>query len=248
MISFRGQLVLLDIEGTTSDIAFVRDVLFPYARREVRAFLGSNASLPSLRAALDRMAQDAAAADLAAWCPHPFPSDAATDWICNAVHRLMDTDSKSTGLKALQGLLWEAGYRDGTLRAHVYPEVPAALEHWKKNGLQLAIYSSGSIAAQRLFFGHSIAGDLTPLFSGFFDTTSGPKRSVDSYRNIARSLDRDAAQLLFLSDIPEELDAAKSAGFSTGLVVRPGNAPVPAPAHPVVTSFDELDAVSDAAS
>ncbi len=248
MISFRGQLVLLDIEGTTSDIAFVRDVLFPYARREVRAFLGSNASLPSLRAALDRMAQDAAAADLSAWCPYPFPSDAAADWICNAVHRLMDTDSKSTGLKALQGLLWEAGYRDGTLRAHVYPEVPAALERWKKNGLQLAIYSSGSIAAQRLFFGHSIAGDLTPLFSRFFDTTSGPKRSVESYRNIARSLDRDAARLLFLSDIPEELDAAKSAGFSTGLVVRPGNATVLAPAHPVITSFDELDAVSDAAS
>ncbi len=248
MIRFRGRRVLLDIEGTTSDIAFVRDVLFPYAHREVGPFLTRNSDQPSVQAAVEQLAHDAGATNFEAWCPPGLGAAAQRDWVCAAVQRLIESDSKQTGLKALQGLIWEAGYRDGTLRAHVYPEVPSALTRWRQAGLSLAIYSSGSIAAQKLFFSHTIAGDLTPHFSDYFDTTSGPKRSADSYRSIVHASALNAADLLFLSDIPEELDAAHTAGLHTGLVMRAGNASVASPTHPVVTTFDAIDAVSAAVS
>ena len=248
MIHFRGRRVLLDIEGTTSDIAFVRDVLFPYAHREVGPFLTRNSDQPAVQAAVEQLARDAGATDFAAWCPPGLAASGQRAWVCAAVRRLIESDSKQTGLKALQGLIWEAGYRDGTLRAHVYPEVASALTRWRQAGLSLAIYSSGSIAAQKLFFSHTIAGDLTPLISDYFDTTSGPKRSADSYRHIVQASSMAASDLLFLSDIPEELDAAHSAGLFTGLVVRAGSAPALSPTHPVVTSFDAIDAVSAAIS
>ncbi len=148
MIRFRGRRVLLDIEGTTSDIAFVRDVLFPYAHREVGPFLTRNSDQPSVQAAVEQLAHDAGATNFEAWCPPGLGAAAQRDWVCAAVQRLIESDSKQTGLKALQGLIWEAGYRDGTLRAHVYPEVPSALTRWRQAGLSLAIYSSGSIAAE----------------------------------------------------------------------------------------------------
>ena len=248
MIRFRGRRVLLDIEGTTSDIAFVRDVLFPYAHREVGPFLTRNSDQPAVQSAVEQLARDAGAADFAAWCPPGLSASGQRAWVCAAVRRLIESDSKQTGLKAIQGLIWEAGYRDGTLRAHVYPEVPAALTRWRQAGLTLAIYSSGSIAAQKLFFGHTIAGDLTPHFSAYFDTTSGPKRSADSYRSIVHASAMNAADLLFLSDIPEELDAAHAAGLHTGLVIRAGNASVASSTHPVITTFDAIDAVSAAVS
>ena len=242
MIDFRGACILLDIEGTTSDIGFVRDVLFPYARREVAPFLERHSHEPAVQSALNQMAIDAGAADLAHWCPHPFPSFEAQLWIRNEVGRLMDVDSKKTGLKALQGLIWGSGYRDGTLRAHVYPEVPLAFQRWTDAGLSLAIYSSGSIPAQKLLFAHTIAGDLTPFLSANFDTTSGPKRSVDSYRVISTASGLSPGNMLFLSDIPEELDAAREAGLATGLVVRPGTSITGPARHPAVSSFDEITA------
>ncbi len=241
MIRFRGRRVLLDIEGTTSDIAFVRDVLFPYAHREVGAFLTANSGQPAVLQALEQMARDAGAAGFSSWCPRTLDPSSQRAWVCAEVRRLIKSDSKTTGLKTLQGLIWAAGYRDGTLRAHVYPEVPNALVRWRQAGLSLAIYSSGSIAAQKLFFGHTIAGDLTHHLSGYFDTTSGPKRSADSYHRIVEASALKAADILFLSDIPEELDAARLAGLETGLVVRPGNAPVGQPAHPVVTTLDDVE-------
>jgi enolase-phosphatase E1 len=241
MIRFRGRRVLLDIEGTTSDIAFVRDVLFPYAHREVGAFLTANSADPAVGRALEQMARDAGTAGVSEWCPAALDPASQRAWVCAEVRRLIEADSKQTGLKALQGLIWEAGSRDGTLRAHVYPEVPNAFARWRQAGVSLAIYSSGSIAAQKLFFRHTIAGDLTHHLSGYFDTTSGPKRSADSYRRILEASALSAADVLFLSDIPEELDAARLAGLSTGLVVRPGNAPVAQPTHPVVTTLDDIE-------
>lgn len=246
MIRFRGRRVLLDIEGTTSDIAFVRDVLFPYAHREVGAFLTANSGQPNVEQALEQMARDAGASGFPGWCPSTLDPSSQRAWVCAEVRRLIESDSKTTGLKALQGLIWAAGYRDGTLRAHVYPEVPNAFTRWRQAGLSLAIYSSGSIAAQKLFFSHTIAGDLTPHLSGYYDTTSGPKRSADSYRRIIAESGIPAADMLFLSDIQEELDAARSAGLETGLVVRPGNAPVSSPGHPVITTLDEVEVANSA--
>ncbi len=243
MIEFRGVRILLDIEGTTSDIAFVRDVLFPYARREVAPFLERHSHQTTVQSALNQMAIDAGAADLAHWCPHPFPSPEAQTWIGAEVGRWMDVDSKKTGLKALQGLIWESGYRDGSLRAHVYPEVPAAFQRWTDAGLSLAIYSSGSIPAQKLLFTHTVAGDLTPFLSAYFDTTSGPKRAVASYHTIVAASGLAPAEMLFLSDIPEELDAAREAGLGTGHVVRRGTVVAGTAIHPVVSSFDEISAV-----
>lgn len=248
MIRFRGQRILLDIEGTVSDIQFVRQVLFPYARREVASFLTRHLTTPEVQSALHQMARDGGASDWENRVVPDLQSPEAIDAICQTVHRWIDSDSKQTGLKSLQGMIWEAGYRDGTLRAPLFPDVPAALTRWREAGLSLAIYSSGSIAAQKLFFGHTTVGDMTPLFSQYFDTTSGPKRSVDSYRQIARSSGLAPERILFLSDIPDELDAARAAGFATGCVVRPGNAAVDNPTHAVVNHFDEIEAVSDAES
>jgi enolase-phosphatase E1 len=152
----------------------------------------------------------------------------------------MDRDRKSTALKALQGRIWDEGFRAGLLRAPVYPDVAPALGRWNAGGVEACIFSSGSVLAQRLVFGHSSAGDLTPLLAAFFDTTTGPKREPDSYRSIAAVRGRAPTDWLFLSDTAEELDAARAAGMQTALVVRPGAAERAVTAHPVVRSFEEL--------
>ena len=155
--------------------------------------------------------------------------------------RLMDADVKATGLKELQGLIWQEGYAAGQLRSHVYPDVPSALRRWSEAGLDLRIFSSGSIAAQKVFFAHTEAGDLLSLFRGHYDTTSGPKREADSYRRIAADMKMPPSAILFLSDVTQELDAATAAGMRTALVVRPGNAPAAGHRHPVVTDFGEIE-------
>jgi enolase-phosphatase E1 len=132
----------------------------------------------------------------------------------------IDEDRKHTALKALQGMVWSDGYRNADFAAHIYPDAAPALQAWKESGLPLYVYSSGSVPAQRLFFGHSDAGDLTPLFSGWFDTEIGGKREADSYRRIAESIGIAPADILFLSDVVEELDAAREAGLATVLVDR----------------------------
>ena len=155
----------------------------------------------------------------------------------------MDQDKKSTGLKSLQGKIWEEGYRTGDLRGEVYADVPPALERWRRQGIDIAIFSSGSVQAQRSLFASTAAGDLTRFIRAYFDTTTGPKTAPDSYGRIAAALERSPAEVLFLSDVAAELDAARTAGMRTALCVRaPGSAPS-AGAHPVIRTFDDLAAV-----
>ncbi|MCE9527897.1 MAG: acireductone synthase [Planctomycetales bacterium] len=223
--------ILLDIEGTTSSVSFVYDVMFPFVRRELDAYLNGHWGEPALTSACQAIARDAG---------NPSLAD-SQDAIETEVIRLMDGDIKATGLKALQGLIWDAGFQSGELKAHVYDDVPPAIAAWNSAGLDVRIYSSGSVQAQKLFFGHTIVGDLLPLFRGHYDTTTGPKRESPSYTAIAAAMELPPHEILFLSDVPAELDAAKQAGLQTGLVLRPGNGPVkPDHGHPEIRSFAEI--------
>jgi enolase-phosphatase E1 len=238
-----ADIVLLDIEGTTSSIDFVYETLFPFIRRELPAFLRDHWTHAPLRKASEQIARDSGAATFSVWAATENPI-AQRDKLLAHIFRLMDADSKATGLKELQGLIGRIGYASGALRAHVYPDVPAALERWTSDGRRIAIYSSGSIAAQKQFFAHTVAGDLTPFLCAHFDTTSGPKRERASYATIAANLPApplSPARILFVSDVVEELNAARDAGLQTTLCIRPGNKPVaPNHSHRSVTTFDTL--------
>ncbi|MCX7683763.1 MAG: acireductone synthase [Acetobacteraceae bacterium] len=214
------RLVVTDIEGTTSPIAFVKEELFPFAERELGPFLAARAEDPAVAAVL---------ADVAARAPGEAPEAALRRW--------MAADEKVTPLKTLQGMIWEAGFRDGRLRGRLWPEVPSHLRAWRAGGVRLAVFSSGSVAAQRLLFGFSEAGDLTPLFDGFFDTTTGPKREAASYRAILSALGAAAGESLFLSDVEAELDAAAEAGLRPCQLVRPEDGTRPGARHPVAPDF-----------
>lgn len=238
MESVRG--VLLDVEGTTSAVAYVYDVMFPYARQRMAEYLDATWGSRPLVEAAEQVARDAGHASLDAWLAAAGGCDPKRLVLDEAL-RLMDADVKATGLKKLQGLVWQAGFESGELRAHVFPDVPPALAAWRNGGVDVRIYSSGSIHAQRLFFGHSEAGDLLPLISGHYDTTTGPKREAASYAQIATDWRLPPARVLFLSDIVAELDAALSAGMQTALVLRPGNTAVePGHSHRVIESFADL--------
>ena len=241
MIEFHGNAILLDIEGTTSSIQYVHEVLFPFARKRVAEFLQANWQDPVVAEACERIAADAGASSLRDWLPGAEPS-ALQDKLVREVHRLMDADAKATGLKALQGLIWDRAYRAGQLQSHLFDDVVPALKQWTQRGLDVAIYSSGSIAAQKAYFSHTPWGNLLPYFRGHYDTTIGSKRDSASYARIAVDLGRPAAQILFLSDVPAELDAAQTAGLGTGLAVRPGNAAVAQTClHRRLRSFAEVD-------
>jgi enolase-phosphatase E1 len=241
MVRFAGKGILLDIEGTTSSLAFVRDVLFPYARRHLEEFLRKHWNIQEVRTACERIAREAGAASLAAWGGDRADPDAIRSRICEEVIRLMDRDAKAGGLKDLQGLIWREGYEAGELRSHVYPDVPPALAAWRAAGVEVRIYSSGSTAAQRLFFAQTILGDLSGFFTGHYDTTVGAKRAPSSYAAIAADMQLVPSEILFLSDVKAELDAAASAGMQTALVVRPGNDPFSAePHHACVENFGEI--------
>lgn len=213
--------VLLDIEGTTSSISFVYDVMFAYVRNHLHGFLEASWNEPNVQAAVAQMAVDAGQ-DLNAWLSSHDPKAQVEKHVCG----LMDVDSKSTGLKALQGIMWKSGFESGQMEAHVYPDVFPALQAWKNAGIDIRIYSSGSIAAQKLFFGHSIAGNLLPFFSDHYDTTIGGKKEADSYRTIAKLIGIPAGEILFISDVEAELDAATQAGLQVLASVRPGNKPL----------------------
>lgn len=226
-------LILTDIEGTTSSISFVKDVLFPYARRALPAFVRERGQEPEVRRWLDAVATEHGAV-----C-----SDAV---IVEILQGMIDEDRKHTALKALQGMIWSDGYDNADFSAHIYPDAAAQLRDWHAAGIPLAVYSSGSVPAQKLFFGHTDAGDLTALFEGWFDTEVGHKRDAGSYREIARRLDRPAAEILFLSDVVEELDAAREAGMRTALIDRREDYPQPrlgdaAHGHARVERFDAID-------
>lgn len=238
-MNFPGKAILLDIEGTTSSVRFVYDVMFPQVRRELGRFLESEWDNIDVQLACDQIARDAGHASLEAWCG-PNSLDQREN-LESEVLRLMDGDVKATGLKQLQGLIWRHAFESGEMQAHVYPDVPNQLRSWRNAGFDIRIYSSGSIQAQQLFFGHTEVGNLLPLFTGHYDTTIGSKRETTSYRRIAEDWGRSPQDVLFLSDVLAELDAAANAGFQTALCVRPGNAEVTeAHDHPVVASFDQI--------
>lgn len=215
--------IVTDIEGTTSSIAFVHEVLFPYARRHIADYVRRHAARADVRAQLEAVSaemgrlltDDEALAQLIAW---------------------IDEDRKITPLKALQGMLWEEGYRNGDYQGHVYPDAYARLCEWSDKGLRLYVYSSGSVKAQQLLFAHTEFGDLTPMFHGYFDTTIGGKREAASYARIVQSLELAPDEILFLSDIREELDAARAAGLQTVWLKREGDID-PRAAHSQAADF-----------
>jgi enolase-phosphatase E1 len=236
----RVHAILLDIEGTTTPVDFVTRVLFPYARERVKDFLVRRAS--AVRDDLALLSSEHEADERAGQSPPPWRDGTPAEALDSAiayVHWLMDRDRKSTALKALQGRIWEEGFRAGHLRGQVYPDVPRAFARWRTQGRDVAIFSSGSVLAQKLLFSHSEAGDLTPFLRAYFDTTTGAKGDPESYRKIARALGQAPEAVLFLSDVTAEIDAARVAGMATTLCVRGGNA-TPASGHPVVRSFDEV--------
>ena len=220
--------IVTDIEGTTSSISFVRDVLFPHARKQLPAFIETHGDTPEVQHWLHEAAREAGLVE------------AERQEIIELLLQWSDQDRKSTALKALQGMIWKDGYAAGDFRAHVYPEVAARLRDWRADGLRLYVYSSGSVPAQQLFFRYSEAGDLTPLFAGYFDTETGSKREAESYRRIAEAVGEQPVHILFLSDIVEELDAARAAGMQTGWLLRPPLAVPSAPVHPVYRDFDAI--------
>ena len=232
-LSFTLRAILTDIEGTTTSIAFVYDVLFPYAAARLEETCARSDPGPELAQALARL-RDEHAKETAADPPPPFGDGAPyARW-------LMERDRKSTGLKLLQGLIWESGYTQGEIRGQVYPDVPPALAAWRAAGRRLRIFSSGSMRAQQLLFGYTDYGDLTPYFEGFHDTQTGPKQDPAAYAAIAAAFALPPEEILFLSDVVTELDAAASAGYRTGLLVRPGNKPAEPGAHAVYRSFAEI--------
>jgi enolase-phosphatase E1 len=247
-ISFSGRGILLDIEGTTSSVSFVYDVMFPYVRKHLTFEVFANWLEPEYIEAFHAMAKEAGHESLDSWLKsQSLTRDnplRAADVVCKEVIRLMDADIKATGLKQLQGLIWKSGFDSGELQAHVYDDVPPALAAWNAAGKDVRIYSSGSVQAQKLFFGHTIAGDLLSQFRGHYDTTIGGKKEADSYRKIADAFQLPAHAVLFLSDIIAELDAARAAGLQTALVVRPGNAANQVSAgepHPTIENFAQLE-------
>jgi len=227
--------ILLDIEGTTTPIAFVYDVLFPYARAHLREYLRDRPDSDAINVLKQEWRVDADHGEAPAFTDHSI------DAVATYVEWLMDRDRKSPGLKQLQGLVWERGYREGALKGDVFPDVPPALERWHQRGIAVAIYSSGSILAQRLLFSSTRFGDLTRLLSNYFDTSSGSKTSADSYRRIAASLECSTDDMLFVSDSASELEAARSGGCQVTLCVRPGDPALQAPEGiRVVHTFDEI--------
>ena len=219
--------IVTDIEGTTTSISFVHDVLFPYARQHMWAFITehqNDADVSSYIAAVSKEAGRTLSID--------ETIDQLIAWI--------DADKKITPLKAIQGMLWETGFKNGDYMAHLYNDAAEYLKNWHQQGIKLYVYSSGSVKAQQLLYGYSDHGDLTPLFSGYFDTEIGAKGDTSSYQHIVKTLGMDAKEVLFLSDIEAELDAAKNAGMHTYWLVR-DQAPESGAAHPQVADFGAIN-------
>jgi enolase-phosphatase E1 len=229
-----ARAILLDIEGTTTPIAFVKDVLFPLARRNAASFLAAHRYEPDVEADLALLAEERRRerpdGTLPGESSDPLPY----------LFWLIDRDRKSTALKALQGRIWRDGYESGALVSEVYPDVVPALARFRAAGIDIAIFSSGSVLAQRLLFAHTNAGDLRPYFRSYFDTTTGGKKEAASYARIASELGLAPGQVLFVSDSAEEVDAAELAGIEVALCVRPGTAEPASPRHRVVRSLEEI--------
>lgn len=219
--------VLCDIEGTTTSLSFVKDVLFPYARQHLEQFVQSNLDHETVIQALN---------DVRQLIKRP---DAANQEIIEQLILWIDEDKKITPLKTLQGLIWEEGYSSGAYHGHIYEDAYKKLIDWHESGIKLYIFSSGSVYAQKLLFGHTQYGDLNSLFSGNFDTTTGPKHDEQAYESIALETGFPARHILFLSDIEQELDAAKRAGMQTTWLVR-DSTPVTDASHRQVADFNGI--------
>lgn len=236
--------VLLDIEGTTTPISFVHEVLFSYARSHVRDFLTDNFSLPEVTKDLANLQQEHDVDLMQGLGPPPLVSvtrAAQIDSVIAYINWLMDRDRKSTGLKSLQGKIWKEGYSSAALKAQVFTDVPPAFERWRRASLSINIFSSGSSLAQELLFAHTESGDLSRFIDNYFDTTVGSKQDLTSYGSIARILRVRASDILFVSDVIGELDAAGAAGMQALLSIRSGNPPQPfAERYQCIHSFDEV--------
>jgi len=235
--------VLLDVEGTTTPFGFVYQVLFPYALSHAGEFLKRNLEAPNVRPDLDGLREEHRADVLRGLAPPPHHAgdpDAEIQSIVAYLGWLTAHDRKSPSFKSLQGKIWEEGYRSGRLRAEVFEDVPRALKRWREQGKNICIFSSGSVLAQKLLFAHTVAGDLSEYISGYFDTTTGSKTDAQSYLEIAHAFPKHVSEILFVSDVTAELDAARVGGLETVLCVRAGNRPQPATSHSVVATFDEL--------
>jgi enolase-phosphatase E1 len=239
----RIRAVLLDVEGTTTPIDFVYKVLFLFSRARLEDYLARHSQEPETAAEIEALRQqreiearqNSAVPEWSESSPEARVKSAAE--FCRW---LIDHDRKVTALKSLQGKIWEAGYRSGELRGEVYPDVAPAFARWRKQGRDIAIFSSGSVLAQKLIFGCSTAGDLTLHIRAYFDTTTGAKREDASYRRIAAALGRRPDEVVFLSDVIAELDAARAAGMAALLVVRPGARAPASSTHAAIRSFDEV--------
>lgn len=226
------EVILTDIEGTTSPIAFVKQTLFPLAHRRLPDFIDAHGEEPEVRSLLEDAAREGG-----------LPDEASDAQIVALLRRWIEEDRKITPLKALQGRIWAGAWASGEVQSPVYEDAVRSLRRWHEAGHRLAVYSSGSVGAQKRFFGYSDHGDLTGLFSAWFDTTTGGKKEPSSYARIAEALGVAPQDVLFLSDVPEELDAAREVGMQTTWLVRPedvGEAP-PDAAHPVARTFDDIE-------
>lgn len=242
ILALRG--VLLDIEGTTTPIAFVHDVLFTYAKTHVADYLAKHLDAEDVRHDIRLLRDEHAAEVRQNKQPPPLAEPGAPaelDSITTYIHWLISLDRKSTGLKSLQGKIWREGYSEGSLRSQVYPDVAPAFARWREAGLNVSIFSSGSVLAQKLLFKHTEAGDLTHFINQYFDTSAGQKGEAQSYRRIAEALNLQPGEILFVSDVVAELAAAREAGMKTVLSIRPGNqAQEFADQYRSIQSFDEL--------
>jgi len=237
------QAILLDIEGTSTPIDFVYRTLFPYARRKLNGFLVDHSEDPAVRDDIDALRRQRAKDVNEELNPPPWIQDTQQAELASATEFalwLMDRDSKCAALKSLQGKIWQEGYQKGELRGEVYPDVPAALARWVAQGKTICIFSSGSVLAQRLLFGSTAAGDLNRFIHANFDTTVGTKHSPESYARIAETLAITPANILFISDVAKELDAAQEAGMQTALCERTELAGRSATTHSVIHTFDEI--------
>jgi len=239
MESQQTRAVLLDIEGTTTPVAFVYETLFPFARQHVHEFVLQRFDSQEVRADVEALKEEHRADALKGIVPPAWRED-SVESVVSYVHWLMDHDRKSTALKSLQGKIWEGGYRSARLRGQVYADVPTAFDRWKKQGKGIYIFSSGSVLAQKLIFAHTTEGNLTRYLDGYFDTTTGAKTSAASYQSIGEKIGAPAARILFVSDVTAELDAARAAGMTTALCVRPGSREPEQPSHQIILTFDEI--------
>ncbi len=226
--------ILLDIEGTTTPIDFVHKVLFPYAKERIGKYVEQHFDKLS-----NEIAQLVVESSLDETYTIPVdPTEPGS--IAAYLEHLIAIDRKSTPLKSMQGNIWKDGYESGELKSIVFDDVPTAFESWKRDGKTIAIYSSGSVLAQKLLFQYTDHGDLTPYISDYFDTTTGGKRDEESYRKISDALKVSPFEISFFSDVIEELDAARTVGIQTLLALRPGNAPVESTFLESIRSFDEI--------